>query len=116
LKYIDPTYMVRAVAANAADNLYCTLLAHSAIHGAVAGYTGFVLGPINGQWQQWLHAYIPVVEVAEARNHVDTKDYKWAWVRSVSPSRTSPTSSRARRCRPLLAFTRLCDFQSMQHL
>jgi hypothetical protein len=24
------------------------------------------------------------VDVAEAHNHVDTKDYKWAWVRSVT--------------------------------
>jgi len=50
LKYIDPAYMVSAVAANVADNLYCTLLAHSAIHGAVAGYTGFVPRLINRQW------------------------------------------------------------------
>ncbi|RZR74125.1 hypothetical protein BHM03_00032303 [Ensete ventricosum] len=42
VKYIDPTYMIRAVPANATDNLYCTLLAHSAIHGVMAGYTGFV--------------------------------------------------------------------------
>ncbi|RZS09697.1 hypothetical protein BHM03_00040802 [Ensete ventricosum] len=38
LKYIDPTYMIRAVPSNASDNVYCTLLAHSAIHGAMAGY------------------------------------------------------------------------------
>lgn len=79
VKYIDPTYMIRAVAANATDNLYCTLLAHSAIHGVMAGYTGFVTGPINGNY-----AYIPVDEVAKARNEVDTKDHKWAWVRSVT--------------------------------
>ncbi|KAJ0965282.1 hypothetical protein J5N97_026420 [Dioscorea zingiberensis] len=79
VKYIDPTYMIRAVPANATDNLYCTLLAHSAIHGVMAGYTGFVTGPINGNY-----AYIPVEEVAEAKNMVDTKDHKWAWVRSVT--------------------------------
>lgn len=79
VKYIDPTYMIRAVPANATDNLYCTLLAHSAIHGVMAGYTGFVYGPING-----IYAYIPVVEIAEARNVVDTRDHKWAWVRSVT--------------------------------
>jgi 6-phosphofructokinase len=50
----DPTYMVRAVPSNASDNVYCTLLAHSAIHGAMAGYTGFTVGPVNGR-----HAYIP---------------------------------------------------------
>lgn len=79
VKYIDPTYMIRAVPANATDNLYCTLLAHSAIHGVMAGYTGFVAGPINGNY-----AYIPMKEVAEAKNPVNTKDHKWAWVRSVN--------------------------------
>lgn len=79
VKYIDPTYMIRAVPANATDNLYCTLLAHSAIHGVMAGYTGFVPGPINGNY-----AYIPVEEVAKAKNVVNTRDHKWAWVRSVT--------------------------------
>lgn len=27
VKYIDPSYMVRSVAANAADSIYCSLLA-----------------------------------------------------------------------------------------
>ena len=51
---VDPTYMIRAIPANASDNVYCTLLAHSAIHGAMAGYTGFTIGPVNSR-----HAYIP---------------------------------------------------------
>jgi 6-phosphofructokinase 1 len=55
LKYIDPTYMIRAVPVNAADNIYCTLLAHSAIHGAMASYTGFAAGMING-----IYAYLPL--------------------------------------------------------
>lgn len=79
VKYIDPTYMIRAVHANATDNLYCTLLAHSAIHGVMAGYTGFVAGPINGNY-----AYIPLEDVARANNPVDTQDHKWSWVRSVT--------------------------------
>lgn len=79
VKYIDPTYMIRAVPANATDNLYCTLLAHSAIHGVMAGYTGFVSGPINGNY-----AYIPLEDVAQATNAANTKDHKWAWVRTVT--------------------------------
>lgn len=79
VKYIDPTYMIRAVHANATDNLYCTLLAHSAIHGVMAGYTGFVAGPINGNY-----AYIPLEDVACAKNPVNTKDHNWSWVRSVT--------------------------------
>lgn len=79
LKYIDPTYMIRAVPANATDNLYCTLLAHSSIHGTMAGYTGFVSGQINGNY-----GYIPIEEVAAAKNMVDIKDHKWSWLRSVT--------------------------------
>lgn len=54
LHLADPTYMIRAIPSNASDNVYCTLLAHSAIHGAMAGYTGFTVGQVNGR-----HAYIP---------------------------------------------------------
>ncbi|KAJ6962069.1 hypothetical protein NC652_000891 [Populus alba x Populus x berolinensis] len=45
MKYIDPTYMIRALPSNASDNISCTLLAQSAVHGAMAGYTGFTVGP-----------------------------------------------------------------------
>ncbi|XP_042508696.1 ATP-dependent 6-phosphofructokinase 7-like [Macadamia integrifolia] len=73
LKYIDPTYMIRAIPSNASDNVYCTLLAHSAIHGAMAGYTGFTVGPVNGR-----HAYIPFHRVTETQNMVCITDRMWA--------------------------------------
>nr|AIE47274.1 phosphofructokinase [Hevea brasiliensis] len=73
LKYIDPTYMIRAIPSNASDNVYCTLLAHSAIHGAMAGYTGFTVGPVNGR-----HAYIPFHRVTERQNKVVITDRMWA--------------------------------------
>lgn len=72
LKYIDPTYMVRAIPSNASDNVYCTLLAHSAIHGAMAGYTGFTVGPVND-----CHAYIPIATVAKTKN-VNVTERMWA--------------------------------------
>ncbi|KAG9452190.1 hypothetical protein H6P81_005094 [Aristolochia fimbriata] len=73
LKYIDPTYMIRAIPSNASDNVYCTLLAHSAVHGAMAGYTGFTVGPVNGK-----HAYIPIARVTERQNTVRVTDRMWA--------------------------------------
>ncbi|KAI3917676.1 hypothetical protein MKW98_021438 [Papaver atlanticum] len=73
LKYIDPTYMIRAVPSNASDNVYCTLLAQSAVHGAMAGYTGFIVGPVNGR-----HAYIPFYRVTEKQNNVVITDRMWA--------------------------------------
>ncbi|XP_071732711.1 ATP-dependent 6-phosphofructokinase 4, chloroplastic-like [Rutidosis leptorrhynchoides] len=73
MKYIDPTYMIRAVPSNASDNIYCTLLAQSAIHGAMAGYSGFTVGPVNSR-----HAYIPIWRVTEATNVVKLTDRTWA--------------------------------------
>lgn len=73
LKYIDPTYMIRAIPSNASDNVYCYLLAQSAIHGAMAGYTGFTVGPVNGK-----HAYIPISRITETQNRVKTTDRMWA--------------------------------------
>lgn len=46
--------MIRAIPSNASDNVYSTLLAQSAVHGAMAGYTGFTVGLVNGR-----HSYIP---------------------------------------------------------
>jgi len=46
--------MIRAIPSNASDNVFCTLLAQSAVHGAMAGYTGFTVGPVNGR-----NCYIP---------------------------------------------------------
>lgn len=72
VRYIDPTYMVRSVASNAADNIYCTTLAHSAVHGAFAGLSNFCVGPINSR-----HTYIPLSLVAQRTNVVDVTSSMW---------------------------------------
>ena len=58
VKYIDPSYMIRSVPANASDSLYCMLLAHNAVHGAMAGYTGFSVGLVNNRM-----VYIPITRL-----------------------------------------------------
>ncbi|KAL8129683.1 hypothetical protein V2J09_018838 [Rumex salicifolius] len=73
LKYIDPTYMIRAIPSNASDNIYCTLLAQSAVHGAMAGYTGFTVGQVNGR-----QCYIPFHHINEKKNHVGITHRMWA--------------------------------------
>ena len=47
LKYMDPTYVVRAVPANEYDCNLCAKLAESAVHCAFAGYTNFSVGMIH---------------------------------------------------------------------
>ncbi|XP_044468600.1 ATP-dependent 6-phosphofructokinase 4, chloroplastic-like [Mangifera indica] len=69
---IDPTYMLQAIPSNAADNIYCSHLAHGAVHGAMAGFTVFTVGPVNNR-----HAYIPISRVTQAQNTVKLTDSMW---------------------------------------
>ena len=55
IKYIDPTYMIRAVPANAFDSKYCSTLAQNAVHGALAGYSGITVGKVNERY-----VYLPI--------------------------------------------------------
>jgi len=47
IKYIDPTYMIRSVPANAKDSEYSSMLGQMAVHGAMAGYTGITVGKVD---------------------------------------------------------------------
>lgn len=58
VKYIDPSYTVRSVPANASDSLYCMQLAQNAVHGAMAGFTGFTVGLCNNRM-----VWLPIPEV-----------------------------------------------------
>ncbi|KAL2338014.1 hypothetical protein Fmac_012460 [Flemingia macrophylla] len=91
LKYIDPTYMIRAVPSIASDNVYCTLLAKSAVNGAMAGYTGFALGLVNG-----INCYIPLDRINESVKKVVITDRMWARLLSSTnqPSFLNPKQSK----------------------
>jgi 6-phosphofructokinase 1 len=73
VRYIDPSYTVRSVPANAADSIYCTDLAHTAVHGAMAGYTGFSVGLVNNQM-----CYLPIPQlVATSPRGMDPQGSMW---------------------------------------
>ncbi|MCB9555629.1 MAG: ATP-dependent 6-phosphofructokinase [Deltaproteobacteria bacterium] len=44
LKYIDPSYLIRAAPASADDAIFCGQLAEDAVHAAMAGKTGLLIG------------------------------------------------------------------------
>ncbi len=44
LKYIDPSYIIRSVPANAQDNFFCQHLAQHAVHAAMSGKTAMLVG------------------------------------------------------------------------
>lgn len=49
VKYIDPSYIIRAAAANPADQVFCNRMAQYAVHAAMAGKTGLLIGYWHGR-------------------------------------------------------------------
>ena len=80
VKYIDPSYMVRSVPANSADNIYCTQLAQNAVHGAMAGFTGFSVGLCNNKM-----VMLPIPQLVETspRHMKDTGKYFLPFFRQI---------------------------------
>lgn len=72
VKYLDPSYLIRSVTANADDSVFCFQLAGNAVHAAMAGRTAMVVGLWNGQF-----VHIPVELAIAARKHIDTKSLFW---------------------------------------
>jgi len=64
LKYIDPSYIIRSVAANSDDSLLCDALGRHAVHAAMAGKTDVLIG----LWHNvFLHVPIPLVNSQQRR-------------------------------------------------
>ena len=81
LKYIDPTYLIRSVPSNAVDTINCSKLAQNAVHGAMAGYTGFSVGIVRNAV-----AYIPITTMIDAGiNSIDM--YERTWQRLMAQNR-----------------------------
>ncbi|MDX9820410.1 MAG: ATP-dependent 6-phosphofructokinase [Syntrophales bacterium] len=50
LKYIDPSYMIRSVPANASDSIYCGALGQYAVHAGMAGKTGMLVAMMKDEY------------------------------------------------------------------
>jgi 6-phosphofructokinase 1 len=63
--------MIRTVPANSYDRKVCAHLASSAVHGAIAGFTNFTVGHINGT-----PAMIPISALGKP-NRVGKSNRAW---------------------------------------
>ena len=72
IKYIDPSYIVRSIPANANDSKFCNLLAQNAVHAALAGKTDFVVGFWNNQF-----TLMPIQMVTQKRKKIDIAGELW---------------------------------------
>ena len=81
VKYIDPTYMIRSVPANTSDSLYCKLLAQSAVHTAMSGYTGCTVGHVNNKL-----CVIPLDEITSRTNYVSDNMWNRLLLSNLQPN------------------------------
>ena len=75
LKYIDPSYMVRSLPANANDHVYCSFLGRDAVHAGMAGKTNMIIGFWNN-----FFVHVPMPLTAGERKNVDPHGKIWQTV------------------------------------
>jgi len=72
IKYFDPSYIIRTVPAHGTDAVFCLHLAENAVHAAMAGKTGVVIGHWHGTF-----IHIPVGLAVHERRRINPKDQLW---------------------------------------
>jgi 6-phosphofructokinase 1 len=72
IKYIDPSYLIRSLPANAVDSEFCLILGQHAVHAGMAGYTDMVIG-------DWNHHYthVPIALAVAHRKQLDPRGPAW---------------------------------------
>jgi 6-phosphofructokinase 1 len=82
LRYFDPSYQVRSRPANCEDALLCDLFARHAVHAAMAGKTGVVIGFLH---ERFIH--VPIELLATKTKRLEPTS---GWWRSVLATTGQP--------------------------
>ncbi len=88
LKYIDPSYMVRATRSSGEDAVFCDALARNAAHAAMAGKTDIMIG----RWHRCF-THVPLGLVLAHHKTIEPAGDVW---RNVVESTGQPSFTRAR--------------------
>ena len=75
MRYFDPSYLVRSVPAIAEDAILCDFYARNAVHAAMAGKTGLVIGQ-----QHDIFTHVPVELLTSRKKQLDLNSPAWLGV------------------------------------
>jgi 6-phosphofructokinase 1 len=75
MRYFDPSYLIRSSPANAADSILCDLFARYAVHAAMAGKTGLVIGYLHDKF-----IHVPIELLASREKRMDPDGFAWSAV------------------------------------
>jgi len=76
LKYIDPSYVIRSVVANATDSIFCGFLSQMAVHAGMSGKTDMMVGLWNN-----MYVHIPIELSVARRKTIDIEGPLWMSVK-----------------------------------
>ena len=79
LKYIDPSYIIRSVPADANDAAFCLLLGHNAVHAGMTGRTNMVVGHWHDEF-----THVPIPLAVSRRKKIDPDGRVWNSVRAAT--------------------------------
>ena len=91
IKYIDPSYMIRACAPNSSDAAFCTVLSTLAVHEAMAGHTNCIIAQRYSNY-----VLIPIRAATSIQRRVDTHGMLWRQVRETTVHTSADTKERRR--------------------
>ncbi len=72
MRYIDPSYLIRSVPADAEDSILCDRFARQAVHAAMAGKTGLVIGLLHDQF-----IHVPIELLARSPKRLNPDGATW---------------------------------------
>ncbi len=72
VRYFDPSYLLRSVPADAEDAILCDLFARSAVHAAMAGKTGLVIGYLHD-----LLIHVPIELAVASKKRLNPNSLFW---------------------------------------
>jgi 6-phosphofructokinase 1 len=72
MRYIDPSYLVRSSPANAEDSVLCDLFARNAVHAAMAGKTGLLIGYLHDMF-----IHVPIELLASRTKVMEPDSLAW---------------------------------------
>lgn len=75
MRYFDPSYLVRSSPANAADSILCDVFARHAVHAAMAGKTGLVIGSLHDRF-----IHVPIELLTSRKKFMDPDSLAWSAV------------------------------------
>jgi len=75
MRYFDPSYIVRSSPDNAEDTILCDQFARHAVHAAMAGKTGLVIGLLHDRF-----IHVPIELLTTQKKRVDPEGSTWSAV------------------------------------